>query len=98
MSSIREIVTPSGVVIKVSREDEYNVIDIRANSGGPLVFMAMISPGSWSRFKRALATVERMMLDEGWLDMSTPEGGSLLELVRGKCSYGSNQTDKNLLL
>jgi hypothetical protein len=84
MSSIREIVTPSGVVIKVARDHELNLINIRANRGGMVTFTAIVNPGSWSRFKRALATVERMMLDEGWLDTSTSgdEGSSLLQLVK----------------
>jgi hypothetical protein len=84
MSSIREITTPSGVVIKMDRYDELNLINIRANCGGTVTFTAILNPGSWSRFKRALATAERMMIDEGWLDTSQAglKGGPALKLVK----------------
>jgi hypothetical protein len=84
MSSIREIVTPSGVVVKVDRHGELNLINISANCGGTVTFTAIVNPLSWARFKRALATAERMMMEEGWLDTSPsgPEGGSSLRLVK----------------
>jgi len=86
MAGYQEIVTPSGVVVKVERFEEHNVIDIRARSGEQLIFMAAVTPGGWARFKKSIAAAERLMIQEGWLENPSPgaEGAPILQMVKSE--------------
>lgn len=83
----REIMLPSGIVVKVGRVEEHNVIDIRAREardGETLIFMAVsVTPGSWLRLKHIFSVAERLMVESGWLERPG-KSGSLFHLVKSE--------------
>jgi hypothetical protein len=74
----------AGVTIKVARCAEHNLVDIRGRMAEELIFMATVTPEGWARFKKSIATAERLMVRAGWLKTPGAVRGSFLHLVKSE--------------